>query len=94
MERGASYCLPYGDYATRVPYDWSSVDQMKYREIPRHVGGGTTPNYVSSTGEFYISQKDVSQAEVKFNPSDIIIILGDGVDNFMNHCPKYGVPHF
>ena len=55
---------------------------------------GTTKNDVSSTGGFYIEQKDGSQAEVDSSPSDIIIIIGDGVDKFLNHCLKYGVPHF
>ena len=32
-------------------------------------------------------------AEVDFNPSDIIIMLGDGVDQFVNHRLKDGVPH-
>ena len=54
---------------------------------------GTTKNDVSSMGGFYIEQKDDSQAEVDFNPSDIIIILGDGVDQFVNHGLKDGVPH-
>ena len=47
---------------------------------------------VFPAGGFYIGQTDSYQAEVDFNPSDIIIILGDGVDQFVNHCIKDGVP--
>ena len=51
---------------------------------------GTIEKYVSSTGGFYIEQRDGSQSEVDFNPSDIIIMLGGGVDHFVNHHLKDG----
>ena len=54
---------------------------------------GTTDKDVSSTGGFYIEKKDGSQAEVEFDPSDIIIMLGDGVDQFLNDRLKDGLPH-
>ena len=54
---------------------------------------GTIEKNVSSTAGFYIEQRDGSQAEVDFNPSDIIIMLGDGVEHFVNHRLKDGVPH-
>ena len=53
----------------------------------------TIKKYVSSMGRFYIEQKDGSQAEVDLNPSNIIIMLGDGVDQFVNYRLKDGVPH-
>ena len=53
---------------------------------------GAIEKEVSSTGRFYIEKKNGSQAEVEFNLSDIIIIIGDGEDQFLNHRLN-GIPN-
>ena len=69
------------------------TDQGLYVVFTPGMLKGTIEKNVSSTGGFYIEHKDGSQAEVDFKPSNIIIIICDGVDQFVNHRLNYGVPH-
>ena len=54
---------------------------------------GTIKKNVSSTGGFYIEQRYGTQAETDFKSSNIIIMICDGVDQFVNHRLKDNVPH-